>query len=53
MDLENVVEGVLLKSSKRKTNLDRYNAVVSPVAEKMIDKLLEIDSLILQRIPIR
>jgi hypothetical protein len=44
MDLDKVVEGVLLKSSKRKINLDRHNAVVSLVAEKMIDKLLEIES---------
>ena len=43
MDLDKVVEGVLLKSSKRKINLDRHNTAVSPVAEKMIDKLLEVD----------
>jgi hypothetical protein len=42
--LDKVVEGGLLKSSKRKTNLDQHIAVVSPIAEKMIDKLLEIDS---------
>jgi hypothetical protein len=44
MDLDKVVEGVLLKSSKRKINLDQHNAAVLPIAEKMIDKLLEIDS---------
>jgi hypothetical protein len=42
MDLDKFVEGVLLKSLKGKINLDRHNAAVSPVAEKMIDKLLEI-----------
>jgi hypothetical protein len=44
MDLDKVVNGVLLKSSKRRINIDRHNAFVSPVAEKMIDKLLEVDS---------
>jgi hypothetical protein len=44
MDLDRVVEGVLLKSSKRRINLDQHNAVASPIAEKMIDKLFEIDS---------
>jgi gluconate kinase len=44
MNLEKVMEGVLLNSSKRKINLDRHNAAVSPIAEKMIDKVLEIDS---------
>jgi hypothetical protein len=44
MDLDKVVEGVLLKSSKKRINIDRHNAVVSPIAEKMIDKLLKIES---------
>jgi hypothetical protein len=43
IDLDKVMEGILLKSSRRKINLDRNNAAVSPVAEKMIDKLLETD----------
>jgi hypothetical protein len=44
MDLDKVVDGVLLKSSKKKINLDQHNAVVLPVSEKMIDKVLKIDS---------
>jgi hypothetical protein len=44
IDLDKVVEGVLLNSSKRKINLNRHNAAISPVVENMIDKLLEIDS---------
>jgi hypothetical protein len=44
MDLDEVVEGVLLRSLKKKIKFYRHIAVVSHVAEKMIDKLLEIDS---------
>jgi hypothetical protein len=29
--------------SKRRVNIERHNAVVSPVAEKMIDELLRVD----------
>jgi hypothetical protein len=32
------------KTSKRRINVDKHNAVVSPVAEKMIDKLLRVDA---------
>ena len=44
LDLDKVVDGVLLKISKRRVNIDRHNAVVSPVAEKMIDELLKVDT---------
>ena len=44
LDHDKVVDGVLLKISKRRVNIDRQNAVVSPVAEKMIDELLKVDT---------
>jgi hypothetical protein len=44
LDLDKVVDGFLLKMSKRKVNIDRHNAVVSPVAEKMINELLKVDT---------
>ena len=44
IDLDEVEKGVLLKSSKKKINLDRHVEAVSGPAEKMIDKLLEVDS---------
>jgi hypothetical protein len=34
MDLDEVVQGVLLKSSKKRIKLDRHIAAVSNVAEK-------------------
>jgi hypothetical protein len=36
MDLDEVMQGVLLKSSKKRIKLDRHITVVSDVAEKMI-----------------
>ena len=44
LDLDKVVESLLLKMSKRKVNIDKHNAVVSPVTEKMIDELLKVDT---------
>jgi hypothetical protein len=44
LDLDMVFESFLLKMSKRKVNIDRHNAIVSPVAEKMIDELLKVDT---------
>lgn len=44
IDLDEVAQGVLLKSSKKKIKLDRHIAAVSEAAEKMIDTLLEVDS---------
>jgi hypothetical protein len=44
LDLDKVFESFLLKMSKRKVNIDRHNAVVSPIAEKMIDELLKVDT---------
>jgi hypothetical protein len=44
LDLDKVVDGFILKMSKMRVNIDRHNAVVSPVAEKMIDELLKVDT---------
>jgi hypothetical protein len=44
LDVDKVFESFLLKMSKSKVNIDRYNAVVSPVAVKMIDELLKVDT---------
>jgi ABC-type iron transport system FetAB ATPase subunit len=44
IDLGDVAKGVLLKSSKKKIKLDRHIEAVSGPAEKMIEKLLEVDS---------
>ena len=44
LDLDKVVENFLLKTSKRRVNIDRQNAAVSPIAERMIDELLKVDT---------
>jgi hypothetical protein len=44
LDLDKVCESLLLKMSKRKINIDKRNAAVSPVAKKMIDELLKVDT---------
>jgi hypothetical protein len=44
IDLEEVAKGFLLKRSEKKINFDRHIEAVSSPAEKMIDKLLEVDS---------
>jgi hypothetical protein len=43
MDFDKVVDGILLKHSKMRVNIDRHNAVMSCVAERMIDQLLKVD----------
>jgi hypothetical protein len=44
LDLDKVFESFLLKMSKRRVNIDKHNAIVSPVAEKRIDELLKVDT---------
>jgi hypothetical protein len=44
LDLDKVFKSFLLKMSKRKVNIYWHNAVVSPIAEKMIDELLKVDT---------
>jgi hypothetical protein len=44
INLDEVAQGVILKSSKKKIKLDRHIETVSEAAEKMIDTLLEVDS---------
>jgi hypothetical protein len=44
LDFNCVVDAFYHKTSKRRINVDRHNAVVSPVAEKMIDELLRFDA---------
>jgi hypothetical protein len=44
LDLDKIVETFYLKSSKRKINIDKHNAIVSPIAKKMIDELLRVDA---------
>jgi hypothetical protein len=44
LDFGNVVDTFYLKMSKRRINVNKHSAVVSPVAEKMIDKLLRVDA---------
>jgi hypothetical protein len=43
IDLNEVAEGVLLKTSMRRIKLDYHIKAVSGAAKNMIDKLLEID----------
>jgi hypothetical protein len=44
LDLDKVFESFLLKMSKRRVNIDKHNAIMSPVAEKRIDELLKVDT---------
>jgi hypothetical protein len=44
INLDEVAQGVLLKSSQKKIKLDRHIEVISGTTEKMIDTLLEVDS---------
>jgi hypothetical protein len=39
-----VVDTFYLKASKRRINIDQNNAAVTPIAEKMIDELLKVDT---------
>jgi hypothetical protein len=44
LDFNTVVETFYLKASKKKTKVDKHDAVVSPVAEVMVDELLQVDT---------
>jgi hypothetical protein len=44
LDFDKVVDNFYLKMSRRRVNIDRHNAAVSPVAEKMIDDLFKVDT---------
>jgi hypothetical protein len=44
LDFSGVVDAFYRKTSKRRVNVDKHNAVVSPVDEKMIDELLRVDA---------
>nr|XP_051190418.1 uncharacterized protein LOC127303752 [Lolium perenne] len=44
LDLYKVFESFLLNMSKRRVNIDKHNAAVSPFVEIMIDELLKVDT---------
>jgi hypothetical protein len=44
LDFNTVVETFYLKASKKKTKVDKHDAVVSPVAEVMVDELIWVDT---------
>jgi hypothetical protein len=44
LDFSGVVDAFYRKTSRRRINVDIHNAVLSPVAEKIIDKLLRFDA---------
>jgi hypothetical protein len=44
LDFGNLVDTFYIKMSKRRVNVDKHNATVSPVAKKMIDELLRVDA---------
>ncbi|KAK1692138.1 hypothetical protein QYE76_008835 [Lolium multiflorum] len=44
LDIGNVIDVCYSKLKKRRRNIDKLNAEVSPVAEKMIEELLRIDT---------
>jgi hypothetical protein len=44
LDFCGVVDVFCRKTSRRRINVDRNNAVLSPVAEKMINELLRFDA---------
>jgi hypothetical protein len=44
LDFGHVVNTFYWKAARRKINVDKYNAAVTPVAEKMIDELLRVDT---------
>jgi hypothetical protein len=44
LEFGKVVDIFYLKASKRRVNIDKHNAAVSPVTEKMIDELLKVDT---------
>jgi hypothetical protein len=44
LDFSKIVDTFYLKASRRRINIDKHNAVVSHVAEKIIDELLKVDT---------
>jgi hypothetical protein len=44
LDLMKIVAKCLAKQSRRKRNIDKINNIITPVAEKMMDELLRMDS---------
>jgi hypothetical protein len=44
LDFNKIVETFYLKASKKKIKVDKHDAVVSPVAEIMVDGLLRVDT---------
>jgi hypothetical protein len=44
LDLAKIVSDCLAKKSRRKNNIDEINEMVTPVAEVMMDELLQMDS---------
>jgi hypothetical protein len=44
LDFNKVVETFYLKASKKKIKVDKHDAIVSPVAEVMVDELLQVDT---------
>ncbi|XP_047051210.1 cytochrome P450 89A9-like [Lolium rigidum] len=44
LDLDTVFDTLYRKTSKRRVNADKHSEAVSPVAEKMIDELLQYDA---------
>jgi hypothetical protein len=44
LDFGKVIDTFYLKASKRRINVDKHNASVSPVTKKMIDELLRVDT---------
>jgi hypothetical protein len=44
LDFGKVVDTFYLKPSKRRIKVDKHDAAVSPIAEKMVDELLRVDT---------
>jgi hypothetical protein len=44
LDFNTVVETFYLKASKKRINVDKHDAAVSPVAEVMVDEILRVDT---------
>jgi hypothetical protein len=48
LDFSNIIGTFYRKTSKRRINVDKHSAVVSPIAEKMINELLRVDAAFLK-----
>jgi hypothetical protein len=44
LEFGTVVDTFYHKASKRRVGIDKYDAIVSPVAEIMVDELLRVDT---------